>query len=76
MVHQYLLLDQRHVGQDEDTVLLPADHLSEDEDLGHQGLPSAGGQRVDEVPPVLHALEAQTRLLPVWKHKKHTNQLN
>lgn len=65
VVLQHLLLHQGNVRQDEQAVLLPAQQLSEDEDLRHQGFPSAGGKRVDQVLPRLNTVQVQTRLLPI-----------
>lgn len=63
----YLLLYQRYVWQDEQTVVLPAKQLSEDEDFGNKGFSSTGGKRVDQIFPRLNTLQVQTRLLPVWE---------
>lgn len=65
LTSQYLLLHQRYVRQDEQTIFPPAQQLSEDKDLCNKSFPAAGGERVDQILPRLNAVQVQARLLPI-----------
>ena len=60
-----LFLHDGDEGQDKEHVSLPEQQLSEDENLGNQCLPAAGGQAVEEVASLQHVRQRQTLLLPV-----------
>ena len=52
----YFLLNNRNKRKNEEDVPKAKEKLSEDDDLGNQGLPSAGGQGVNEIAAIMNTL--------------------